>query len=206
MTSAFLDEGFFMETLQVTQDSDISRSQASMNMEFVQNIHENQDSPSVDEIRAHVPGQSQSEARMEVDGRNPNPLQDEARPEREVPDYLEDYWQTAPDRIKRIGFEIHPALAECITPRKSDVNKMYSCSKCFRLIDNESNLLLCPPTQSPAFVYMAECRTEIPSHIQSVLYFFNALSNDISNFQFFALPTKHASISVSLAQSLFGTA
>jgi hypothetical protein len=184
MTSAFLDEAFFMQELHATPVSRGSQSQAEMDRAFVETI-----SDSHDPLTSHdppVPRQAQ-----------PRPERAEPQEERHIPEYLEEFWQTAPDRIKRIGVEIQPVPTTCMEPRKSDINKMYSCSKCFRLVDGESNLLLCSPTQSPAFVFMAECRTEIPAHIQAVLYFFNALSNDISNFQFFALPTKHATISVS---------
>jgi len=186
MTSAFLDEDFFMEELHATPVSRGSQSQAEMDRAFVETITE-----SHDPLMNHDPPVvRQAQPR-------PIPERAELQEERPIPEYLEDFWQTAPDRIKRIGVEIHPVPTTCMEPRKSDINKMYSCSKCFRLVDPNSNLLLCSPTQSPAFVFMAECRTEIPAHIQAVLYFFNALSNDISNFQFFALPTKHATISVS---------
>ena len=187
MTSAFLNEDFFMDTLRETEDSDMSQSQAFSDMAFVQNMSNNQDSPAGEDPAARTPNRGPTRREQEVDMDQNG---------REVPEYLEDYWHTASERIKRIGFEMHPVPTTCMQPRKTDVSKMYSCSKCFTLMDNTSNTLLCSPTQSPAFVFMADCRTEIPSHIQSVFYFFNALSNDISNFQFFALPTKHASISV----------
>ena len=145
-----------------------------------------------------LPAQPPYAERME-DNPSPSPPRSQAESEREpafrtVPEHFHTFWATAPPTIKSIGVKLSPCTAACMTPLAEHEERMYTRSKCFKMLSPNSEKLLCGPTQSGYHTFLEDCRTELGPHTQSVLFFFSNVLQNITNMANYAVPTTHVNI------------
>jgi hypothetical protein len=99
------------------------------------------------------------------------------------------HWDRVPDALKNIP--IHPSTyfrGPCMVPAREHRGKMYSTSKCFDMQFQNDIGLLADPTMGVSYWFMDECMTDLPLHIQKVLYFFDSvkthMARDYANYAF----------------------
>jgi hypothetical protein len=129
---------------------------------------------------------------------DPESEEEEQRPQRgqreaEQPsqnlDSLRKFWETLPPTLLELSLGNIETPSACLTPRDDDEKRMYSLSKCFKTIPKDSKRHLAQLTDGSSLVFMAQCHTEIPVHIQEVLWFFSNVRNSITDLSNYCLPT-----------------
>ena len=99
------------------------------------------------------------------------------------------HWERVPDTLKNIPVPPNTYFrAPCMVPAQEHSEKMYSTSKCFEMLFQNDVELLADPTMGHSYWFIDECMTDLPMHIQKVLYFFDSvrtyLARDYSNYTF----------------------
>ena len=89
-----------------------------------------------------------------------------------------------------------------MTPLPEHEEKMFTRSKCFKLISPNSERLLCGPTHSGFHTFLEECRTELGPHTQKVLYLFSNVAHHVGNLANYAVPTTHVNVVVRIFSSI----
>lgn len=113
---------------------------------------------------------------------------------RNIPEQYHTLWSTAPPSIQNIGVKLSPCIAACMTPLPEHEEKMYTRSKCFKMLSPSSEKLLCGSTQSGYHTFLEDCRTELGPHTQKALFTFSRVLQDAGNLANYAVPTTHVNI------------
>jgi hypothetical protein len=99
------------------------------------------------------------------------------------------HWERVPDTLKNVP--VPPSTyfrGPCMIPAQEHSEKMYATSKCFEMLFQNDVALLADPTMGHSYWFIDECMTDLPLHIQKVLYFFDSartyLARDYSNYTF----------------------
>jgi hypothetical protein len=99
------------------------------------------------------------------------------------------HWDRVPEALKNVP--IPPSTyfrGPCLVPAKEHRGKMYSTSKCFDILFQNDIGLLADPTMGVSYWFTDECMTDLPLHIQKVLYFFDSvkthMARDYANYVF----------------------
>lgn len=117
-----------------------------------------------------------------------------------IPDRYVKHWDRVADSLKNVP--IPPSTyfrGECMVPSREHRGKMYATSKCFDMLFQNDVGLLTDPTMGQSFWFVDECMTDLPLHIQKVLYFFDSVKTHMArDYANYAFPCTDVTLLVSL--------
>lgn len=107
---------------------------------------------------------------------------------RAVPDRLASFWdENVPDTLKTFPIpDDHVFQGKCLTPLLDHTRRMFSRSKCMKLLHPLDSSLMSDPTQALPLCFLQKTGAELPLHIQMCVFLFTSLANhaasDITHF------------------------
>jgi hypothetical protein len=93
----------------------------------------------------------------------------------QIPEHYRAHWERVPEPLKHIPISMHGFQATCMTPREEHIGRMYSESKCFGLLSQNSPERLAAPHHGPSYCFMEKCYSDIPDRSLKALYFFDTV-------------------------------
>ena len=115
-----------------------------------------------------------------------------------VPEHYLAHWRRVPTPLKNVPFDMQTIPATAMTPLEEHIGRMFSEAKCLSLLPPDSVELLKGPYDGVTYCFVGKTNTEIPRHIQEVMFFFDTCakkcqSGDRSPFVF---PTKDIGLQI----------
>lgn len=128
-----------------------------------------------------------SRFQQQFPGIRPAPTRPRAQT-RLIPSRLVDYWNdNVPDPLKSFPIPNESIYqGECMVPDPDHTRRMYSRSKCMKLLHPGDSCLLSDPTQATPMCFLQKTGAELPLHIQKCIFLFTSLLNhatpDVTHF------------------------
>lgn len=115
-----------------------------------------------------------------------------------IPERFHEHWLRAPETLRNIPLQMKGFQSARLTPPPEYENKMYSYSKCFSLIPQNSLELLVSPCDGTTYCFIAPYTSGIPPHIRDCLFLFDAVSKklDTQNRAPYVFPTTDIGLTV----------
>lgn len=98
------------------------------------------------------------------------------------------HWETVDETLKTIPIDGNPFVCNCLIPDEAHVKTMDARSKCFQLMQYQSEHLLHSPSEGYTIAFMAPCLFELPVHIQNAACFFSRIFS-VTDLSGFVVPT-----------------
>lgn len=93
-----------------------------------------------------------------------------------IPCHFSAHWERVPASLKNLSISMEGFVANCATPTKAHIERMYSASKCFKLLDQRNVGRLLAPHHGPTYYFVDACYSELPSKSLKTLYFFDMVN------------------------------